>query len=128
MDDAMRASDADRAAVADRLRTAVDEGRLTVTEYDERLRLAYAAVTYGDLKPLTADLPAAVASVPATPPVPVRHWLAPWGAWLGGNLFFVALWAWGSIATGHLIFFWPFFFMFFSAAGLGRRMLGGGGR
>ncbi|HKN99947.1 MAG TPA: DUF1707 domain-containing protein, partial [Pseudonocardiaceae bacterium] len=56
--DLIRASDADRTVVADRLRAALDEGRLTLSEYDERLRLAYAAVTYGDLAPLTADLPA----------------------------------------------------------------------
>lgn len=66
--DAVRASDADRTAVADRLRVALDEGRLGVDEYDERLRLAYAAVTYADLKPLTADLPAVVEPVAATSP------------------------------------------------------------
>jgi Domain of unknown function (DUF1707) len=32
----LRAGDADRQAVADRLRQALDEGRLTVLEYDER--------------------------------------------------------------------------------------------
>ncbi len=52
-----RASDADRERVADRLRRALDEGRLTVTEFDERTRAAYAARTYGELDELTTDLP-----------------------------------------------------------------------
>lgn len=121
--DAVRASDADRTAVADRLRVALDEGRLGVDEYDERLRLAYAAVTYADLKPLTADLPAVVEPVAATPPVARDRsaWLVPWRNWLAGNVFFVALWAWGSVASGHLIFFWPMFLMLMSAAAVGRR-------
>ena len=53
----LRISDADRSAAAERLRVAVDEGRLDLTEYDTRLRSAYAATTYGELEPVTADLP-----------------------------------------------------------------------
>ena len=41
--DEMRAGDADRQAVADRLKTALDEGRLDLNEYDERLQKTYAA-------------------------------------------------------------------------------------
>ena len=55
--DGMRAADSDRAAVADRLRVALDEGRLDLHEYDERLQRAYAARTYGDLEVLLTDLP-----------------------------------------------------------------------
>jgi hypothetical protein len=53
----LRVSDAERERVAERLRDAAGEGRLTVEELDERLELAYAARTGGDLVPLTADLP-----------------------------------------------------------------------
>jgi hypothetical protein len=53
----LRVSDAERQEVADRLRSALDEGRLDLTEYDERLQSAYQAKTYRELKPLTADLP-----------------------------------------------------------------------
>jgi hypothetical protein len=42
-------TDADRAPVADRLRTALDDGRLTFTEYNERLQQAYTAITYEEL-------------------------------------------------------------------------------
>jgi hypothetical protein len=119
----MRASHADREAVAQRLRVGFDEGRLTVDEFDERLAAAYAAVTYGDLVSLTRDLPgpeqAVVESVPAAPPVPRRRdVLGPWRGWLAGNVFFVAIWAWVSIAADHPVTFFPAFFMLFSAAGV----------
>jgi hypothetical protein len=52
-----RVSDADRDAVARRLARALREGRLTVAEFDERSRSAYAARTRGDLDDLVHDLP-----------------------------------------------------------------------
>lgn len=53
----LRASDADREAVVTRLQHAGAEGRLDVDELAERIGLADAARTMGDLVPLTADLP-----------------------------------------------------------------------
>lgn len=53
----MRACDADRHKFADRLKAALDEGRLSLHEYDDRVRGAYAAQTYADLMVLVADLP-----------------------------------------------------------------------
>lgn len=55
----MRISDADRHKVAEVLRTAAGEGRLDLDELDERLEQAFAAKTYADLIPITADLHAA---------------------------------------------------------------------
>ena len=57
-DPVLRASDADRDAVADRLRAAHTEGRLSVEEFGERLDAAFAARTTADLARLTTDLPA----------------------------------------------------------------------
>ncbi|MET7795287.1 DUF1707 SHOCT-like domain-containing protein [Streptomyces decoyicus] len=57
----LRASDADRERVAEILRDAVAEGRLAMEEFDERLDAVYKARTYGELEPLTADLPVAAA-------------------------------------------------------------------
>jgi hypothetical protein len=64
----LRASDADRDVVADRLRAAAVEGRLEHDELEERLHLALRARTYGDLQRLMADLPAGQVRrrVPAT--------------------------------------------------------------
>ena len=55
----MRISDADRHRVAEVLREAAGEGRLDLDELDERLELTFAAKTYADLVPITADLHAA---------------------------------------------------------------------
>src|ERR1051325_6305229 len=55
--DTMRAADTDRQKVADQLKTALDEGRLTLHEYDERVGLAYASKTYQELLMLLTDLP-----------------------------------------------------------------------
>jgi hypothetical protein len=54
----LRASDADREAVAERLRHATVEGRLQPDELEERLHAALRARTYGDLGRLLTDLPA----------------------------------------------------------------------
>ncbi|GGV33165.1 DUF1707 SHOCT-like domain-containing protein [Streptomyces spectabilis] len=62
----LRASDADRERVAEVLREAMAEGRLDMDEFNERVDAAYRARTYGDLAPLTRDLPAAGAVAPKT--------------------------------------------------------------
>lgn len=62
----MRISDADRHRVAELLRTAAGDGRLDLDELDERLEATWAAKTYADLVPITADLPGATTqSAPA---------------------------------------------------------------
>jgi len=67
----LRASDADRERVAEILREAAGDGRLTMEELDERLDAVYAAKTYAELEPITRDLPqAGAAPVPATAPAP----------------------------------------------------------
>ncbi|HET6505948.1 MAG TPA: DUF1707 domain-containing protein [Baekduia sp.] len=67
----VRASDADRDRVAEVLRHAAGEGRITVDELDERVDAAFAARTHGDLARLTADLPQTVHTA-AAPALPVR--------------------------------------------------------
>ncbi len=53
----LRASDAERELVAERLRQATAEGRLLAEELEERLSRALRARTYGELDALVADLP-----------------------------------------------------------------------
>lgn len=53
----LRASDADRERVAEALREAYAEGRITSEEHSERVDAVYAAKTLGELVPLTRDLP-----------------------------------------------------------------------
>ena len=119
-----RASDADRQQVADRLREALDEGRLTLLEYDERLGSAYAALTYGELAAVTRDLPAPAASLaPSTgsgssstgsssavapaPSQPRKHLLQQARGWLGAAVLTNGIWL--ATAMPHLSWdnYWP---------------------
>jgi hypothetical protein len=68
--DAARAADADREAVAERLRIAAGEGRIDLAELDDRLERAYAARTYGQLQVLVADLPVHPVPVPRQDALP----------------------------------------------------------
>ncbi|MEU2713333.1 DUF1707 domain-containing protein [Streptomyces sp. NPDC007205] len=76
----LRASDSDRDRVAEVLRDALAEGRLDMAEFEERLEAAYKARTYGELAPLTRDLPAAGA-VASPAPVSFTKEPAPDGSW-----------------------------------------------
>jgi hypothetical protein len=57
INDGIRAADADRERVAERLREHFAEGRLTSEELDERITTALSAKTYGELRRVMADLP-----------------------------------------------------------------------
>jgi Domain of unknown function (DUF1707) len=68
MDDPdIRASDAERDQVADRLGEAGAHGRLDISELEERIEAAYAARTMRELRALVADLPAPPARRAARP-------------------------------------------------------------
>ncbi|MGN6089916.1 MAG: DUF1707 SHOCT-like domain-containing protein [Actinomycetes bacterium] len=76
----LRVGDAERDRAAAALGRHYSEGRLDRDEFEERLTLAYAARTRGDLDGLFADLPpiprAAVAALPSAPAAPApgeRH-------------------------------------------------------
>jgi Domain of unknown function (DUF1707) len=59
----LRASDADREQIAERLRHATAEGRLRAEELEERLGAVFSARTYGELDGLVADLPASTSGL-----------------------------------------------------------------
>ncbi|KPI29153.1 DUF1707 SHOCT-like domain-containing protein [Streptomyces sp. NPDC054950] len=77
----LRASDADRERVAEVLRDALAEGRLDMTEFEERLEETYKARTYGELAPITRDLP--VAGVTPPPVVSLHKEPVEEGSWAG---------------------------------------------
>jgi uncharacterized protein DUF1707 len=66
----IRASDSDREQVAEQLRVATAEGRLTTDELEDRLGALYAARTYGEIDALVEDLPAIPSSDPVHSRVP----------------------------------------------------------
>ena len=120
----MRASDDDRQQVVDRLRAAVEDGRLKMEEFTERMGLAYQAVTYGDLAKLVADLPPAspqpgprLAPAPAASPAAVakRGVFADlpaalkvlWTIWLAAVSINVVVWVLVVGTSGHFIYPWP---------------------
>ncbi|WP_248294751.1 DUF1707 domain-containing protein [Actinoplanes sp. TBRC 11911] len=107
----MRAGDADRQRVAERLRAALEEGRLDLQEYDERVQRAYAAKTYGDLDGLLTDLPVVVSQA-VQPPVAsgtaTREWLGQiWGSWFAVLAVTTAVWVITCIASGAPQYYWP---------------------
>lgn len=128
IDPRLRASDSDREAVAEQLREAHTEGRLTLEELEDRLGKTYAARTFADLAPLTADLPprpfGAVAPRPAevgrprTGNVPAARrdaqpnsWVdsglrASWYAWGTAVSVTVVIWLIVSLTAGFH-YFWP---------------------
>jgi hypothetical protein len=136
----MRAGDGDRQTVADKLKSALDDGRLDLHEYDERLQKTYAAKTFGELDPLTADLPGVIpaskARLAPTPPAsaaagqpaesPERHDPRNWLGGYGGVIAVcVLIWGISSLSSGHLNYFWPIW-MFIPVFFYVMRQLGGG--
>lgn len=125
--DEMRAADADREAVAEQLRTALNEGRLDLGEFDERVQRAYGARTYADLNGLLDDLPGTVppaqaqlvpvaAAAPGVPgpgpdgryPGATRAWLADtWDGYFGTVGITIGIWAVICLMTQDLLYFWP---------------------
>lgn len=74
----MRASHADRERAADVLKAGYAEGRLSKSEYDDRLARVYRAATYGELNGVISDLPQGpVPLPPPPPPMPVAYPMVP---------------------------------------------------
>jgi hypothetical protein len=96
----LRASDADRESVAERLRSAAAEGRLLTEELEERLEAAFSARTYGQLDAVLHDLPGRR----LTPRVRAEHRrvLAPALAILAVPLVLAAIVAVVFVVTGVL--------------------------
>src|SRR5688500_17720361 len=68
VDDALRVSDDDRRRVIEQLRTHTADGRLSLDEFAGRVGEAWGSTTYGDLRSVLRELPAAAPI--AAPPAP----------------------------------------------------------
>jgi hypothetical protein len=119
----IRTSDQEREKIAEILRAAMAEGRLTLEEGEERLAAVYAAKYRDELAPLTADLPGngrpALAETPeartATRRAVRRHF---------GGVAVVAAVLVGLFLLSGAHFFWPIFplmFLLFAVGGRRRR-------
>jgi len=107
---ALRASDADRDAVAATLQQAMAEGRLDPAEFETRLDATYAARTQAELEPITRDLPPARST--AGEAAPARRGVlarmdagtkAAWGSWLTASLVCTVIW----LLSDPGGYFWP---------------------
>lgn len=129
---ALRASDADREAAVTRLGAALNEGRLTLHEYDDRLARAWQATTYGEIADLFADLPApsgrgakrdrvTMAGGPPPPglfgglPVALR---VLWTIWLTAVSINLVIWLLVSLSNSDPHYFWPMWVAGPAGAGL----------
>ena len=93
----LRAADADRERIVERLRGAAAEGRLSAEELEERLETALAAPTYAELDKVVADLPAQ--------PVLARSARRRHGeldAFFATSILLLAIWALSGMG-----YFWP---------------------
>jgi Domain of unknown function (DUF1707) len=116
-DTALRASDDERNAVADKLSRHYAEGRLDEVEFKARLDTAMSATTRGDLHGLFHDLPA-LPSEP-TPPPPRHRRILPW-VFLVGFLLIVA----GASMPFYPLYHVPWFLFAIVAFFLWRRAAG----
>lgn len=126
----MRAADIDRHQIAEQLKFALDEGRLSLGEYDDRIREAYAARTYAELMILVDDLPKpglSAADVHARQVAEQRRaarrlptalavlWTI-WGSLLAVNLVVWLLVAVTTGIPGFDLYFWPIWLLVPGAA------------
>ncbi|MEV0463175.1 DUF1707 domain-containing protein [Nocardia tengchongensis] len=105
-----RASDAERAQIADLLGRHLTEGRLDLAEYNDRLTSVYATATREDLQLVLGDLPKLPKTAAAQPASRTR--LPIWqriegSAWLGVSLLTLFIWAAISLAAGEFTYPWP---------------------
>jgi hypothetical protein len=105
----VRAADADREATADRLRQHHAEGRIDVTEFEERLGRAYEAKTVAELRQLVNDLPHEPQSGPLGRGFQLRSlWMVPW---IPVVLLIIAISALSNHHHGGLWVLIPVFFL-----------------
>lgn len=104
-------SDTARTATIEQLGDHVANGRLTMTEYDDRAAMALSART-------TRDLSAALEFLPTKTRRPLtlfqrftdaRSNLAFFSGWMSMSLMTTVIWGLMSLHRGHVIWFWPSF-------------------
>ena len=113
--ESMRAADSDRQRIADRLKFALDEGRLSLHEYDERIGAAYAARTHAELRVLVQDLPRPrlrPGEKPRLPTALIVLWTI-WGAIAAVNVVIYVL---VTLSIGELVHPWPIWLLVPGAA------------
>ncbi|GAB3646419.1 DUF1707 SHOCT-like domain-containing protein [Glycomyces tarimensis] len=148
----LRISNAERDEAVERLQQALDEGRIELSEFDERTKAAYAAKTNGELSLIFDDLPLSraddksVHTIDLTPEERaereaeiqrrvrgggddgegVLHQMPALRALLLVGGMTTAIWLVFCIATGELRYFWPIWPIFGLAIVVGVQWMGRG--
>ena len=109
---ALRVSDAEREVIVDELGRHLTAGRLTISEFDERVAQVYRATTQKEATAVLDDLPPAPSPAGHTERTPRRgrlplHQRVEWSAWLAVGSINLVVWALVSLGTGSMIYFWP---------------------
>jgi hypothetical protein len=115
----LRAADADRERIAERLRESHAEGRLDMDEFQQRLERCYAAKTFGELDELVRDLPRQdeLDERPSSGPIlPWRVRLMPLASILIALMVISA-----AIGHHHTLLWIPLVFLFWRMASWPRR-------
>ncbi|MGH3097720.1 MAG: DUF1707 SHOCT-like domain-containing protein [Streptosporangiales bacterium] len=111
----LRCADSDRDRIAGQLREHYAEGRLDLDEFQERANAVYAAKTFGDLEPLTVDLPARpVQEHPQEAKDEDEECasgrgrlMAMWSPWLTTSVICIGIWLISMLASSQFIYPWP---------------------
>ena len=113
----LRVSDAERQAVAERLRVAQSVGQLDIHEFDERVQSVWAARTRGELERVTADLPVPPPAAAAPGRRTARRVFSDDGGgitmrilsiiWLASLAVNVVVWGLVSATNDEVIYPWP---------------------
>ena len=125
--DSMRAADADRHQIAEQLKAALDEGRLSLAEYDDRVRDAYAARTYAELMVLVTDLPQpgmSAADVSARRAAELKREARKlpmalqvlWTIWGAVTVVNIVVWLLVAVTVGWDVYLWPIWLLVPGAA------------
>lgn len=109
---AYRARDTDRHHAVEILSEGYTDGRLTHSEYEERLDKAMQVRTMAEFVPLVDDLLVPQRPAGARPLVPARGSSTGvrtvWISWGMLALLFNLIWVATVVGTGHWIYWWPF--------------------
>ena len=103
---AIRVSDAERESVVTALAEHHAAGRLSLGEFEERVDVAYRAVTRADLDAVLSDLPRHPEVRPRSAST-CEGWGGSWAAWVTTAVICLVVWVTSSIASREVLYFWP---------------------
>lgn len=105
----LRVGTAERESTVQILGSAMADGRLTMTEYEERVDDVWKSSTRGELARVTDDLPAVISEAEDAidKSAEWREYFDEWRWWFIGAIIMTGIWGFQSISDGELNGYWP---------------------